>query len=657
MKIKSFILGHKKIFIPVGILVALLAGFSVFGQGKDNSTMLSKSETTLIKKKDFSNTVTESGKLVSEDSMDIYAEKNLPVSEVNIKVGDEVVAGQIIAKLDDSTIRQQIETKEALIGATNRTTGTQVKGAKDKLNEALTNKNNGTNAQVVTANANILQTYDQWQSAEKVYSDYLRSLREGYNEAFVAKKAADTTLRNTWETQKLTYDQSLKKLDELNSEIENARNGYNEKSTEVDRLKGIEEGITRQINDLTLQAEEESAKLQSSATTKDSSNDNGSGTLNANNAIRAQEEARRAQEEARRVQEAVSGYKKQINDLTIQATQLKTQIADAEADRTKYKTQIETNDDAKLALEKEIAQQNQNLDNSKNSIASQGAQDQMSENTREDLLKTYEKNANDAKNIYENAKKNLTVAIAAQDSEIRSLQSGVEQAKASGDNSVNSVDLKNLYEELEKTVVKAPISGTITKVDMVKGQAPTTALAQVQTVKRTIIESQVKEYDYPNIKVGMPVEVTSDALGRKNVFKGKVESINPTPKMSADGQTQQKDVAYLTKISIEDPENKLQPGMTTRIKYVLESKKDVIVVPSTAIYKKADKSFMLVVEDKENTTIKEIEVKVLTGNDIESVISSNQLKGKLRVINAADKYQSGTEVKLVEEPKEMEAKK
>ena len=63
---------------------------------------------------------------------------------------------------------------------------------------------------------------------------------------------------------------------------------------------------------------------------------------------------------------------------------------------------------------------------------------------------------------------------------------------------------------------------------------------------------------------------------------------------------------------------------------------------------------MLVVDDKDVTEIREIEVKVVTGNDVESVITSKDLKGKMRVINSADKYQSGTTVQLTEE---MEEKK
>ncbi|MBL7574370.1 HlyD family secretion protein [Peptoniphilus asaccharolyticus DSM 20463] len=639
MKIKDFILGHKKIVIPAGVILALLIGGTIFGKGgKSKYVVLPKSETTQIKKKDFSNMITESGKVKSEDSVDIFAEKSLPVKNIDVKVGDEVVAGQVIAKLDDSSIRQQIKTKEAMIASTNRSTGAQVKGAKDKLNEAVKGKSDGTNAQVVSANANVLQTYDQWQLAEKTYDDYLRSLNMGYNEAIVAKVGNDTTQQNNLQSQNLTYDQARQKLAEASSNFENARRNYSDISSQADRLRMEDESITREINNLTLDIESEVAALQ------------GSGNGNKDTKPTSEELAKLSEK-----QDEIRSKKEKLNELNIRAQRVKTQIAEVEGEKAKFKTQMDTNEDTRLALEKDLAQQEQNLANLHNTLQTQAKQDQLSKRSREDVLNTYRKNAVDAKNIYESAKKNLTVALAAQEAEIRALQSGLDQAKASGDNSVNSVDLKNLYEELEKTVVKAPISGTITKMDMVKGQVPTAALAQVQTVKRTIVEAQVKEYDYPKVRVGMEVEITSDALGRKQVFKGKIESIDPTPKSAeATAQGQSQEVAYKTKISIEDTENKLQPGMSVRIKYVLESKKDVIVVPTSAIYKKNDKSFILIVPDKEIAQIKEIEVMPVTGNDVETVITSKDLKGKLRVINSADKYQSGTEVQITEE---MEVKK
>lgn len=647
MKVKNFILGHKKMAIALGVILALVIGGSILGKGgKSKYAQLPKAETTEIKKKDFSNMITESGKVKSEDSVDVFAEKSLPVKDIDVKVGDEVVAGQVIAKLDDSSLRQQIKAKEALIASNNRSTGVQVKSAKDKLTEALKGKTDGTNAQVVSANANVLQTYDQWQLAEKTYDDYLRSLNMGYNEALAAKEGNDANLQNNLNSQNLTYEQSRQKIAEVSSTADNARRSYNDLTAQLERLRSEDESITRAINELNIKLGDIKTKAESGSAGTEKGQQGNSGNA---------EKKGPSFEDITRIQNEVNNTTREINERTIDSQQIKTRIAEVEAERAKFKAQVDSNDETRLALEKELAQQEQNLANVKNTLNTQIRQDQLSKRSREDVLSTYRKNAADAKNVYENAKKNLTVALAAQEAEIRSLESGLEQAKASGDNGVNSVDLKNLYEELEKTVVKAPISGTITKVDMTKGQVPTAALAQVQTVKRTIIEAQVKEYDYPKVKVGMSVDITSDALGKKQVFKGKVESIDPTPKSAeATAQGQSQEVAYKTKISIEDTENKLQPGMSVRIKYVLESKKDVIVVPTSAIYKKNDKSFILIVPDKEVAQIKEIEVMPVTGNDVETVITSKDLKGKVRVINSADKYQSGTEVQITEE---MEVKK
>ncbi|WBW50254.1 efflux RND transporter periplasmic adaptor subunit [Peptoniphilus equinus] len=659
--IKQFFSSHKKILIPVGVLAVGLAGFSFLGGGGGNLAELQKADTTLVARKNFANTVTESGTVISEDSSDVFAQKSLPVSSIEVEVGDTVVQGQIIAKLDDSSIRQQIAAKEALIGSTNRAAGVQVKGAQDKLNEAVKGKAEGTNAQVVSANAGVLQAYDQWQLAEKTYDDYLRSLDMGYNDAVAAQISADTNLQNSLNTQSLAYEQSREKLAELEIQTRNAEYSYQAASAQVEALKSEDNAVTRRMNDLTLEIENLSAQLQmrsgvggamtsnvtGNVTTDNTAVNDAASDVNGANAMAADASLRADEVDMDAIRADIENRKRELNELTMRSAELKTDIAEAEAEKSKFKALLDTNHDTRLALEKEIEQQALGVENAQKTMAAQAKQDQLAKQSREDTLRTYQKNAADARNAYERAKENVTVALAQQDSEIRALQSGVEQAQAGGDNSVNSVDLKNLYEELEETTIKAPISGTITQVDMVKGQVPTQAVAHIQTVKRTVVESQIKEFDFPKVHVGMEVEITSDALGRDTVFKGKVASIDPVPK-AADPSAQKQEVSYGTKITFEDPDNKLQPGMTVRIRYVLEAKDDVIVIPATAIYKKNDKDFVLLVDDSDTATIREVNVRIITGNDVESVVESDHFKGKVRVLNMPDQYPSGTEVQLVD---------
>ncbi|MFB0971910.1 MAG: biotin/lipoyl-binding protein, partial [Neofamilia sp.] len=198
-KFKLFFKNHYKKLI---IGVALAAGIGFIGsqflsKGQSKYPEITKSETTLLAKKDFVNSISESGKAKSETTRNVYAEKALPVKEIKVEVGDTVRTGDVIAILEDSTIQQQLEQKQAQIAATNRNAGSQIKSARDRLNEAIRNRDQGTNSQVVSAQNAVVSAYDAWQSAEKTFENLNNSVATGYNEVINSQMANEKNLENT----------------------------------------------------------------------------------------------------------------------------------------------------------------------------------------------------------------------------------------------------------------------------------------------------------------------------------------------------------------------------------------------------------------------------------------------------------------------------
>lgn len=280
-------------------------------------------------------------------------------------------------------------------------------------------------------------------------------------------------------------------------------------------------------------------------------------------------------------------------------------------------------------------------------------QKNLSSKNREDTIATYKKNAEDLKAAYDMSLKNLEVTKIAINDEINSLKNALKSAKVSGDNTINVVDIKYIKEDLDKRVITADKEGTITQLNMVIGQVPTSLLAKIETTDRLIIETKIKEFDVNKVKVGLEVEITSDAIGESKVFKGRIDSIEPTPigqasTSTTSQSTASKEVAYGVKVIIEGNSDEIKPGMNVRVKYILEKKDDVFVAPSNAVYKKNEKSFILILGDGEVSEIKELSVDVDAQNDFETVISSNELKGGIRVINSPDAYTPGMTVQLSE---------
>ena len=301
----------------------------------------------------------------------------------------------------------------------------------------------------------------------------------------------------------------------------------------------------------------------------------------------------------------------------------------------------------------QIEQARLQLETNKRNINSATQQKHSTSKNMENTLEGHRKNADDLKKAYEMAKKNLEVSKIAANDEINSLRNSLNSAAASGDNSTNFVDMKYLQEDLEKTVITSQLEGIITAVNMIEGQVPTSHVAVIETLDRLVIDTKVKEFDINRVRVGMPVEITSDAVGKDKVAKGVIESIDPTPINSVPStsntqNTQSNEVSYGVKIGIRDNIDAIKPGMNVRIKYIIEQKNQVYVVPNNAVYEKNNKSFVLTLEDKEIDTIKEMEVDVLSYNDFETVISSESLNDNLRIVNSPDIYSNGTTVQLVE---------
>lgn len=671
-KIKSFFKNHYKKLI---IGVALAAGIGIFGsqflaRGQGKYPEISKTETTLLTKKDFVSQVTESGKAKSETTRNVYAEKSLPVKEIKVEVGDTVREGDIIAILEDATIQQQLEQKQAQIAANNRSAGPQIKSARDRLNEAIRNRDQGTNSQIVSAQNAVVSAYDAWQSAEKTFENLNNSMATGYNDVLNSQHANEKNLENTQITTDLTYQQSQNNLERLQSDITRFADLAGRASRELDDLKARDAHIDRRISDINKELETAKATVG-----------NNSEVVELERKIASMEAQLKEMESS--TQPAASDKINQMyldiaterdrlyllkNSATVTTTSpnasidrwtreleiaqndsklIKEKIAEVQGEKTKYEGELEA---AQKSINSQIDQVNQNklqseITQDNRDLAA--VQKDSARKNLEDQLRMARKNADDAKHQYDAALKNLEVSKIMTNDEINSLRNSLNSANASGDNTMNYVDIKYLNEDLEKTVIKAPIDGMITSVNMIKGQAPTDFVAKIETVDRIIVESQVKEFDINRVKVGMKVEITGDALPLNTIVTGEVESINPTAIQQA-STTTSSEVLYKVIISLDKSAEEIKPDMNLKVKYIIEKQENVFAVPSNSIYEKNGKSFMLVLDDKEITTVREIEVSVDSNNDYETVIKGETLNEKLRVLNSPDLYTPGAEIRLTE---------
>lgn len=140
---------------------------------------------------------------------------------------------------------------------------------------------------------------------------------------------------------------------------------------------------------------------------------------------------------------------------------------------------------------------------------------------------------------FETSQNNLRAAesaLAASDATLRSAESALASAKANvrasefGINSANA-RLKELRTSLQKTIVTAPVSGIVSKLNVEKGervvgtlQMAGTEMMRIANLRSMEVQVDVSENDILKVSLNDEVDIEVDAyLGRK--FKGKVSEI------------------------------------------------------------------------------------------------------------------------------------
>jgi HlyD family secretion protein len=165
----------------------------------------------------------------------------------------------------------------------------------------------------------------------------------------------------------------------------------------------------------------------------------------------------------------------------------------------------------------------------------------------------------------------------------------------------NSLDLADSQLSLEAQKkqlndynIVSPIDGTIIQKDYKAGDtvnsgSSSTVLMTVADMSKMVFTIEVDELDIAKIAENQKVEVTADALPNGK-FEGQVTNV------SVLGNTQNGVTTYPVEVTISEP-GKLRPGMNVNAKIMVESKKDVLYVPMSAVSMIKGKAFVSVKSD------------------------------------------------------------
>ena len=680
-KAKNTILKNRRNKILAGGGLALVLALALVpklaGLGGGKAETISENQVVTLKKGSLTNSVSEKGKVVPSNSVEVFSEKALPVTEINVKVGDQVKKGDIIAKLDSSSIEQQLRSRKAQKAATDKNLSAQISAAKKRLSEALSGQKTGKNSALVAAETSLTQAMDQYLAAEKSYNDFKRSIDERYNQGLVAEKGSRESLAYQEEATDLRYKQLVDDINKNRDKISENKSLASGASRSKDYLQADLDNAKRRLTEIGIEISEKQAEMTEKqgqlvggekqniqSLPKNNNSNSEKKSINAGTLESKIVESTTVGEnpDTKKIQREIDDLKNKIKNLTREQAEteiligkISEDLATAKADEQKYQAEAE-------ALEKEVEGQAKQVESTslevkkaKEDLYADADKALKARKSRDDELKTLAQNLETAKNNYESAKKNLESTKIQVANEISGLRDNLKTSQA-GANNLDNVEIENLSEELEKVMIKAPADGTVTEVPAKEGQVPTGYLAKIETIDKLRIESQIKEYDKNSIKVGTEVEITSDSI-MGEVYKGKVISIDPAP-MPVSEDNKSGEVLYKTVIEIDEgQEEKFAPGMTLRVKYIISQEENTFKVPSDAIFERDNKSYVLALKDlgKDKYQIEKVEVTRGLENDAETAVKSKDLKEGDKVLATSGGYGEGSQVKLMRDPNSKES--
>ena len=234
---------------------------------------------------------------------------------------------------------------------------------------------------------------------------------------------------------------------------------------------------------------------------------------------------------------------------------------------------------------------------------------------------------NTAKSTLDNAK-----------AEMEAIEANIKQAEIE----VNTAETNVGY-----TKITAPMDGTVVSVPVSEGQTvnanqTTPTIVTIADLSKMKIKPEISEGDITKVKAGQEVSFTilSDS---QTVYHSVIDSVDPANTTTSDSSSTSSSTSssssssttsaiyYYANVLIDNPDRTLRIGMTTENNIKIANAKDVLLVSNMAIQKRDGKSFVNVLNDKNQPEPREVETGVQ--NDFHTEIKSGVNEGEKVIVS------------------------
>jgi HlyD family secretion protein len=266
-------------------------------------------------------------------------------------------------------------------------------------------------------------------------------------------------------------------------------------------------------------------------------------------------------------------------------------------------------DNAKL----DLASAQSNYNNMQRLFKAGGA----SQNQLDDTKRSLEK----AENSLATARLNLQTTQSTQNiksstdtQDLKNQELAIRQAEISVSSSLTDLASSKIY---------APFNGIVSSViGQIGASVGSLSILTLIEDSRVKIPVQVDETEIAKVKVGQRADVTLDALPDET-FTGKVTAVSPK------ATVQQNIAVFYATVTIENPELKLRPGMTSEVEIIAQEFQNVVVIPKRAVQTVRNRTYVNL-QKRDGT--EELTRVTIAAEDGTNVVIDSGLSARDRVI-------------------------
>lgn len=210
---------NKKVIIGAGALLIVIfvgVGYKIT-TAKNNKANQTSVKYTTLKKTNIATKISSSGAIQSDDSTNIYSNLEYNVATINVKVGDVVKKGDIIATIDTTDLEQEISQLEQSVKASEEKNKLSLESAKLKYDNLQYLYDNNLNTSVINAEKTLDEANLTLESESKNY-EYNKAL---YESGEVSKDTLNNAQMN-YNAAKNSYDKAAVALESAKVSVDQA---------------------------------------------------------------------------------------------------------------------------------------------------------------------------------------------------------------------------------------------------------------------------------------------------------------------------------------------------------------------------------------------------------------------------------------------------